>query len=47
MYFPVLLWSLVIFASFGGFGEALRSATAEDFPSKDSCRLLRFGVVTI
>ena len=34
MYFLVLLWSLVIFASFGGFGEALLSATAEDFPSK-------------
>ena len=24
MYFPVLLWSLVIFASFWGYGEALR-----------------------
>jgi hypothetical protein len=23
MYFPVLLWSLVIFASFWGYGEAL------------------------
>jgi hypothetical protein len=26
MYFPVLLWSLVIFASFWGYGEALRRA---------------------
>jgi hypothetical protein len=26
MYFPVLLWSLVIFASFWGYGEALRCA---------------------
>ena len=26
MYFPVLLWSLVIFASFWGYGEALRLA---------------------
>jgi|GEM_PF-1765153 hypothetical protein len=34
MYFPVLLWSLVIFASFWGYGEALRCATAEDFPQK-------------
>lgn len=34
MYFPVLLWSHVIFASFGGYGEALRRATAEDFPRK-------------
>ncbi len=24
MYFPVLLWSLVIFASYWGYGEALR-----------------------
>jgi len=24
MYFPVMLWSLVIFASFWGYGEALR-----------------------
>jgi hypothetical protein len=35
MPFPVLLWSLVIFASFWGFGEALRSATAEDFHQKN------------
>ena len=28
MYFPVLLWSLVIFASFGGYGEALRAQAA-------------------
>ena len=34
MYFLVLLWSLLIFASVGGFGKALRSATAEDFPQK-------------
>jgi len=33
MYFPVQL-SLVIFASFWGYGEALRCATAEDFPQK-------------
>jgi len=26
MYFPVLLWSIVIFASFWGYGEALRRA---------------------
>ena len=26
MYFPVLLWSLVIFASFGGYSETLRCA---------------------
>jgi hypothetical protein len=26
MYFPVLLWSLVIFASFWGYGETLRRA---------------------
>jgi hypothetical protein len=26
MYFPVLLWSLVIFASFWGYGEVLRRA---------------------
>jgi len=23
-YFPVLIWSLVVFASFWGYGEALR-----------------------
>ena len=26
MYFPVLLWSLLIFASFWGYGDALRCA---------------------
>ncbi len=26
MHFPFLLWSLVIFASFWGYGEALRRA---------------------
>jgi hypothetical protein len=34
MYFPVVLWSLVIFASLWGYGEALRCATTEDFPQK-------------
>jgi hypothetical protein len=34
MYFPILLWSLVIFASFWGYGEALRCATAENFSQK-------------
>ena len=42
MYFLVLLWSLVIFASFGGFGEALRSSTAEDFPQKNFLQPLAF-----
>jgi hypothetical protein len=31
MYFPVLLWSLVIFASFWGYGEALRRALVSDW----------------
>jgi hypothetical protein len=32
MYFPVLLWSLVIFASFWGYGEALRRLQNFSFP---------------
>jgi hypothetical protein len=47
MYFLVLLWSLVIFASFWGYGEALRSVNSENFPHKNPCRLLRLEIVTI
>jgi hypothetical protein len=34
MYFPAMLWILVVFASFGGCSEALRSVTAKGFSQK-------------